>query len=194
MVVGALSVTPYCGYGPALAQSIVAALGTPAHADTRFERSLAASERSPWTFQAAGLVGHFREPNCQSCEYRTSVPGIGLERELRLGGSAAARYSLSGGLQSDSFGRSGGYAAAVASHVLRTDSLLIRPGIGGFAFYRYMGGGAGRELMPAILPVLSVEGVRSGFGATVLAAPNFSYGGAPHSGFVFLQLTYRIAP
>ncbi len=175
---------------PVSAQVPVAA---DAAAGSDFGRRLSALSRSPWTFQASGLVGHFREPRCQRCEYRTSVPGLGLERELRGDSDSAVRYSIAGGLQSDSFGRSGGYVAAVASRVIRTDTMTIKPGLGGFAFYRFMEGGGGREVVPAILPVLGIEAPRSGVGATLLVAPNFSYGGSSHSGFVFLQLTYRLA-
>lgn len=150
------------------------------------------TERSPWVFQASGLISHFRDPQCESCEYRTSTPGIGLQRDLGLAHRSRFAYTFSAGLQNDSFGRSGGYAAAVASLPLSTDSLLVRPGLGAFGFYRYMNQSQGRVLVPAILPVLSVEGRRSGIGATLLLAPNFSYAGTERSGFVFLQFTFRL--
>lgn len=166
-------------------------------ADPQLGRGLSIEERSPWTFQASGLVSHFREPTCNSCSYRTAVPGIGLQREFRPTADTPLRFALSGGLQTDSFGEAGGYAAAVASLLWHGDTVTVRPGLGGFAFYRYMGEGgvreaAGREVVPAILPVISFEGVKSGLGATLLIAPNFSWAGRDRSGFVFLQLTYRL--
>ncbi len=186
--------------------SLAAAL-LPAHAQTQSYGSagsypgtgLRIEQRSPWTFQASGLVSHFREPSCDSCSYRTAVPGIGLQREFRPAADTPLRFALAGGLQNDSFGDSGGYAAAVASLLWKGESVAVRPGLGGFAFYRYMGDGdgglrdsAGREIVPAILPVLSIEGIRSGFGATLLVAPNFSWAGRGRSGFVFLQFSYRL--
>ncbi|MGE0797623.1 MAG: hypothetical protein AB7G13_11180 [Lautropia sp.] len=155
-------------------------------------------EPSLWTFQVSGLVSHFKEPTCENCSYRTAVPGIGLQREFIAAADSPVRFSLAAGLQNDSLGESGGYAAAIASLVWRGESVIVKPGLGGFAFYRYMGENRadrtaeGREIVPAILPVLSVEGARSGFGATLLLAPNFSYAGRDRSGFVFLQFSYRL--
>lgn len=190
---------------PAYAQSgeltaLQTAAAPSAGAASPFALSLAASQRSPWAFQASGLVSHFREPRCTACEYRTAVPGIGLQRDVRPDAQSPLVYSFSGGVQTDSFGDSGGYAAAIASWHWRGESMIVKPGIGGFAFYRYMSrdqgrdnpAGASRELVPAILPVLGVEGVRSGLGAALLLAPNFTYGGVERSGFVFLQMTYRL--
>ena len=107
------------------------------------------------------------------------------------------RYGFSAGVQSDSFGDSGGYAAVTTGIDMRFRSLVIKPGVGAFAFYRYMNhgvnrGSTGRELVPAVLPMLSVEEARSGIGATLLVAPNFSFGGRDRSGFVFLQMTFRL--
>ena len=153
---------------------------------------LVRTERSPWIFQASGFVTHFRDPQCANCEYRSTVPGIGLQREVGPSGGSGLAYTFSGGLQNDSFGRSGGYAAAVASLPLASDSLIVRPGLGAFAFYRYMEEGGKRALIPAILPVLAIEGRRSGVGATLLVAPNFTYAGLERSGFVFLQFTFRL--
>ncbi len=163
---------------------------------TTFGSALEDGKPSRWRFQVSGLVSHFKDPECSECSYRTAVPGIGLRRDFNPIG-APIGYGLSAGLQTDSFGGSGGYAAATASVDFRGQSLLFKPGLGAFAFYRYMDHGparqaAGREIVPALLPMLSVEEVRSGIGATLLVAPNFSYAGRDRSGFVFLQFTFRI--
>ncbi|MGE0310870.1 MAG: hypothetical protein AB7P21_04515 [Lautropia sp.] len=147
---------------------------------------------SPWAFQASGLITHFREARCTDCEHRSTVPGIGLQRDLRRSDASLLTYTFSGGLQSDSFGRSGGYVAAVASVPVATDAFLVKPGLGAFAFYRYMDEGSDRVVVPAVLPVLALENRRSGIGATLLAAPNFTYAGTERSGFVFLQFTFRL--
>jgi hypothetical protein len=173
-----------------------APLAANAQSNSTFGSALEDGRRSPWRFQVSGLVSHFKDPECDDCTYRTTVPGIGLRRDFSPA-NAPIGYGLSAGLQTDSFGGSGGYAAATASIDVPAASLVFKPGLGAFAFYRYMDYGAarqatGRDIVPALLPMLSVEEVRSGIGATLLVAPNFSYAGRDRSGFVFLQLTFRL--
>jgi hypothetical protein len=160
-----------------------------------FRAALDSGQPSPWRFQVSGLVSHFKDPECENCSYRTSVPGIGLRRDMNPARSPLG-YAISAGVQNDSFGDSGGYAAVSTALDLPFRSLVFKPGLGAFAFYRYMDHrsdrSGGREFVPAILPMLSVEEARSGIGATLLVAPNFSFGGRDRSGFVFVQMTFRL--
>ncbi len=152
--------------------------------------------RSPWSLSVSGLTSHFKDPECKNCSYRTTVPGLGLQRDFRSTPQSRLRFSLSGGLQSDSFGGSGGYAAAIASVLSEHGRYTLSAGLGAFGIYRYMEHGSGAEdakrvFVPAILPVFSVENTKAGMGANVVVAPNFSYRGRDRSGFVLLQFSYR---
>lgn len=158
-------------------------------------QSLSAA-RSQWALSVGGLTAHFKEPECQGCSYKSAVPGIGLQRHFVPLPESSVRYTLSGGFQSDSFGGSGGYAAAIASLVKQGNSFSFSAGLGAFGIYRYMDYGAGSEdakrvFVPAILPVFSIENTRAGIGGNVIIAPNFSYRGRDRSGFVLFQLSYR---
>lgn len=152
--------------------------------------------RSPWALSVSGLTSHFKDPDCTGCSYRTTVPGLGLQRDFLPSAESRVRFSLSGGFQTDSFGGTGGYAAGIASLIGRKGNFSMSAGLGAFGIYRYMehGPGAGdakRVFVPAILPVFSIENQRAGIGANLIVAPNFSYRGRDRSGFVLFQISYR---
>ena len=152
--------------------------------------------RSPWALSVSGLTSHFRDPECDNCRYRTTVPGLGLQRDFSPSSSSPLRFTLSGGFQTDSFGGTGGYAAGIGAFVGRRGSYAVSAGLGAFGIYRYMEHGPGAEgarrvFIPALLPVFSLENTRAGIGANLIIAPNFSYRGRDRSGFVLFQLSYR---
>ena len=158
-------------------------------------QSLTAS-RSPWALSVSGLTSHFKDPDCDDCKYRSTVPGLGLQRDFLSSPESMLRFTLSGGFQTDSFGGTGGYVAGIASLVGRTEALSMSAGLGAFGIYRYMEHGpsaenARRVFVPALLPVLSIENARAGVGANLIVAPNFTYRGRDRSGFVLFQLSYR---
>lgn len=152
--------------------------------------------RSPWALSVSGLTSHFKDPGCEGCTYRTTVPGLGLQRDFAPSTESLVRFSLSGGFQTDSFGGTGGYAAGIASLVGRRGNYSASAGLGAFGIYRFMEHGAGAEdarrvFVPAVLPVFSIENHRAGIGANLIIAPNFTYRGRDRSGFVLFQLSYR---
>lgn len=155
-----------------------------------------AAPRSPWALSVSGLTSHFKDPECEGCTYKTTVPGLGLQRDFSPASDSPLRFSLSGGFQTDSFGGTGGYGAGIASLVGRIGSYSLSAGLGAFGIYRYMDHGVGSEnarrvFVPAVMPVFGVENTRAGIGANLVIAPNFSYRGRDRSGFVLLQLSYR---
>jgi len=152
--------------------------------------------RSPWALSVSGLTSHFKDPDCEGCSYKSTVPGLGLQRDFLPSAESNVRFSLSGGFQTDSFGGTGGYAAGIASLVGSRGAYSASAGLGAFGLYRYMEHGAGaqdarRVFVPALMPVFSIENTRAGIGANLVIAPNFSYRGRDRSGFVLLQLSYR---
>ena len=154
------------------------------------------ANRSPWALSVSGLTSHFRDPECEDCHYRTTVPGLGLQRDFSPASGSPLRFTLSGGFQTDSFGGSGGYAAAIGSILSRGETWSVSAGLGAFGIYRFMEYGAGAEharrvFVPAVLPVFSLENTRAGIGANLIIAPNFTYRGRDRSGFVLFQLSYR---
>lgn len=174
----------------------VVALFAACSAPTVVSAQALAAPRSPWAFSVSGLTSHFKDPDCQGCTYKTTVPGLGLQRDFGPGSESPIRFTLSGGFQTDSFGGTGGYAAGIASLVGNRGAYSASAGLGAFGLYRYMEHGAGaqdarRVFVPALMPVFSIENTRAGIGANLVIAPNFSYRGRDRSGFVLLQLSYR---
>ena len=174
-----------------MAAALVAACGSSA----ANAQSLTAP-RSSWSLSVSGLTSHFKDPECDECKYKTTVPGLGLQRDFLPSPESRVRFSLSGGFQSDSFGGTGGYAAAIAALIGGKGNVTVSAGLGAFGIYRYMDHGAGAEnarrvFVPAVLPVFSIENTRAGIGANMVIAPNFTYQGRDRSGFVLLQISYR---
>ncbi len=148
-------------------------------------------ERGPWVLQVSGLVYHWLDERCKSCDRRTLVPGLGIQRELSDRAQGNSVFALAAGVQTDSFGCVGSYFAATGSMRYRTQDYEVKPGVGAFLFYRTMDTTGRHHWVPAVLPFMSVEDRRSGLGVNLLMAPNFTWGGKLKSGFAFVQVTYR---
>ena len=56
----------------------------------------------------AELAHQFKDPGCDDCKCRSTVPGLGLQRDFLPSPESMLRFTLSGGFQADSFGGTGG--------------------------------------------------------------------------------------
>lgn len=144
-----------------------------------------------WALHLPGTSHHFNPPTAPGRHWNEWHPSLGLEHRAPLDERWPGwTRRLAGGLLKDSLARWGGYAAASAQRRLWENAhWRVEAGAGAFVFYRTFDWERERRLMPAVLPVVSVEHRPSGLGANVLAVPHFRTRSGEMPGVLFAQLT-----
>jgi Antimicrobial peptide resistance and lipid A acylation protein PagP len=185
-------------FGVAHAQPTLGASASPsAHAPSDEVTKPWPSPVQHLTVQLPGMSHHFSKPlnkhgrEMPGREYNERNWGIGVQLEGRLTGDWDQWVTkTSFGLMKDSLNAMGVYAGHVwQKRMIDGESFTADAGGGGFLFYRTLRFNGPHTLVPAVLPVLSIEHKATQLGMNTVFVPKCKISGGTMPAVIFLQFT-----
>jgi len=143
-----------------------------------------------WALQVSGISYHFSPPSGKYALKKWNEQNWGLGLEYRKNTRPGYWLKATGGFMLDSTDTWSTYVGAALQKRLVDGEVSVDAGAAGFIFYRGLENGR-KRLLPAVLPVVSIEHRATGLGLNLLAVPEFKAQGMHSPTVVFAQLTYR---
>lgn len=156
----------------------------------------AAAQPAQWSMHTGGLSHHFQPTQAPGHTWQNQHAGLGVERRSDVPVDGLGHWTLSAaaGVLQDSRAFWGGYAgAAWLREWRRVDLPDLGLGVGAYAFYRSVSWAGRKAVVPALLPVASVQVPSAGLGLNLVYVPRVPARKETMPAVLHLQLGFRFS-
>jgi len=154
-----------------------------------------AAQSTEWFMHAGGISHHFQPTQAPGHAWQDQHAGLGLERRSEAFGDSRGdwRLSAAGGVLQDSRAFWGGYGGMAWLHEWRRSGLAdLGLGVGAYGFYRSVSWSGRMALVPALLPMASLQFPAAAMGLDLVYVPRVPARHETMPAVLHLQLDFRL--